>query len=191
MRIRAFPVSAINRSPWLSTATSPGALRVAAVAGPLSPLKDPHPEPAAPEPAAVDTTPINEAIFRTRQLPVSARYRLPEESSAMPRNPSNCAVNAGPESPPNEDPPPPAMVDMTPVEALTRRMRPFPVSAMIRLPCASTARLSGRSSAAAVAGPLSPPEPAVPLPATVVMMPDSASIRRTRWFAVSAIKTLN
>ena len=51
----------------------------------------------------------------------------------------------------------------------------------------STATPLGPScSDADVAGPPSPPEPALPLPATVVMMPVAAATRRTRRFLLSA-----
>ena len=56
-------------------------------------------------------------------------------------------------------------------------MRLLPVSAMYKLPAASAAMPKGPLSEAELAGPPSPPKPADPLPATVVMMPVTASTR--------------
>ena len=47
----------------------------------------------------------------------------------------------------------------------------------------------GELSSAEVAAPPSPPKPATPVPATVVMIP-SGPIRRTRWAPKSATKRL-
>src|ERR1035441_1467067 len=62
----------------------------------------------------------------------------------------------------------PATVVITPFETL--RMQ-HPLSAMYRLPVESTATPVGLSNWALVAGPLSPLKPAVPFPATVVIIP--------------------
>ena len=51
--------------------------------------------------------------------------------------------------------------------AATTRTRLLSVSAMTRLPAPSTATPAGWSSSALVAGPPSPENPPVPLPATV------------------------
>ena len=51
-------------------------------------------------------------------------------------------------------------------------------------------RAEGRFNWASVARPPSPENPATPDPATVEMIPVRASIRRTRWFSVSATYTL-
>jgi hypothetical protein len=59
---------------------------------------------------------------------------------------------------------------MTPVEE-TFRIRLLPESGMKRSPEASTATPPGPNNDAEVALPPSPEKPAVPLPATVVMMP--------------------
>ena len=53
----------------------------------------------------------------------------------------------------------------------TRRIWLPSVSAMNKFPAASTATDRGLDNVAAVAGPLSPVDPKVPVPATVVMMP--------------------
>ena len=57
------------------------------------------------------------------------------------------------------------------VPLLTRRMSPLRESAMNTLPEESTATPVGVFNVAAVAGPPSPEEPAVPVPASVVMIP--------------------
>ena len=69
---------------------------------------------------------------------------------------------------------------------LSWRMRWLPVSARVRRVEGETAVARGVSSEAAMAGPPSPAKAWVPSPATVVMMPVVASMRRMRWFAVSA-----
>ena len=58
------------------------------------------------------------------------------------------------------------------------------------LPVGSRATPWGEFSCAAVAGPLSPVAPGVPVPAMVEMVWVAASILRMRWLAVSAMKTL-
>ena len=72
---------------------------------------------------------------------------------------------------------------------LTTRTRWLLLSAMYRLPRASTQQPCGRSNPAAVAGPPSPPPPCRP-PATVVTTPVAASIRRMAWFSVSTTSRL-
>src|SRR4029079_2842011 len=59
---------------------------------------------------------------------------------------------------------------------------------MYRLPARSTATPAGKLSIALVAGPPSPLNPAVPVPATVVTTP-LASTLRTGWAPASAICT--
>src|ERR1700749_2718291 len=70
--------------------------------------------------------------------------------------------------------------------AVSWRMRWLPVSASVRREDGETAGLRGESSEAAMAGPPSPEKAWGPSPATVVMMPEVASMRRMRWFWVSA-----
>ncbi len=76
---------------------------------------------------------------------------------------------ANPPSPENAAVPFPAMVVMIPPK--TFRMRLLKVSARYRLPAASTATPPGSLRVALVAGPPSPENPTLPLPATVVMIP--------------------
>ena len=55
------------------------------------------------------------------------------------------------------------------------------------MPALSTTTPRGRFSCADVAGPPSPLSPAVPLPATVLMLPSAATLR-TRWLFPSVMK---
>jgi hypothetical protein len=63
----------------------------------------------------------------------------------------------------------------------------FDESAIRKLPSGRTARLKALFSSARVAGPPSPEKPAVPLPATVVMIPLEETFR-IRWLPTSAIR---
>src|SRR5882762_6172828 len=69
---------------------------------------------------------------------------LPLVSRATPSGWFKEAAAAGPPSPLKVNPPLPATVVMMPVEASTRRMRPFCESAMKRLPFVSRAIFAGR-----------------------------------------------
>jgi hypothetical protein len=73
------------------------------------------------------------------------------------------------------------MLVMTP--SPIRRTRSLPRSAMYSAPSAPTARPVGRFSCALVGAPPSPALPALPVPATAVMVP--STICRTRWLPVS------
>src|SRR5437016_802664 len=75
---------------------------------------------------------------------------------------------------------------MTP-PADTFRIRLLKVSAIKRFPEASTATPIGRFNAAEAAGPLSPENPAVPLPANVMITPDADTFR-IRLLPLSAMK---
>jgi hypothetical protein len=97
----------------------------------------------------------------------------------MARGPSNWAAVAGPPSPEKPATPVPATVVIVPVGSI-RRMRSLPESAMYSSPDGAAYTAFGSWSWAAVAGPPSPPAPGVPLPATVVMIPEARSTRRTR-----------
>src|SRR5664280_1894343 len=97
----------------------------------------------------------------------------------MPVGPNNDALVAGILAPLKQHVPFPATVVITPPDTL--RMRALPESAMYRLPAESTARPPGLFNCALVAGPLSPLNPAVPLPATRVKTPVVASNRRTEF----------
>lgn len=67
------------------------------------------------------------------------------------------------------------------------RMLLLPESTMCRFPDVSNASPDGEAIAAFVAGPPSPPEVELPLPATVVMFPDEALIIRIRLLYLSEI----
>ena len=71
--------------------------------------------------------------------------------------------------------PVPTIVVMLP-EGSTLRMRWLPLSAMKRLPVASTATPLGVSNWAWTAGPPSPAKPRTPVPAMVVMMPEESTL---------------
>jgi hypothetical protein len=66
------------------------------------------------------------------------------------------------------------------------RMRALPLSAIYRLSAASSATLLGAFNRARAAGAPSPPNPAVPLPATVWMMPSEVTLR-IRLLSLSAM----
>ena len=149
---------------------------MALVAGPLSPLK-----PLLPLPATVVMKPVLVVILRMQLFCVSAINRLPAPSRNTLVGELSAALVAGPPSPPKLAVPSPATVVMMPVLAVTLRMRLLPLSAINKLPAASTATPLGRKSWALVASPPSPPKPPLPpLPATVVMMPVLAVILRMR-----------
>ena len=75
---------------------------------------------------------------------------------------------------------------MMPPETLRTRWLPLSTTNMV--PPASTARPPGKFKEARVAWPPSPLNPAVPVPATVVMLP-AVSTFRIRWLSRSEIKT--
>src|ERR1035438_3963196 len=104
-----------------------------------------------------------------RPLYVSAMYRLPAASKAMPEGLYSPALVAGPVSPLKPPVPFPATVVITPLETL--RMRLLPESAIYRSPAESTTTPEGWFSWAPVAGPSSPLKPWVSLPAAVVIIP--------------------
>src|ERR1035438_1763192 len=78
---------------------------------------------------------------------------------------------------------------MIPVVAFTRRILPLPAAAIYTFPAESTATLLGTLRTAAEPGPLSPPNPVWPFPATVVMVPDGVTLR-TRLAVGSAMYRL-
>jgi hypothetical protein len=80
--------------------------------------------------------------------------------------------------------------DVGEATAATLRMRWLNVSAMNRLPAASTATPWGNQILALVAGPPSPEKIALPVPATVVITPVAVATLRTRLFNVSAMNRL-
>src|SRR5437763_6373376 len=95
-------------------------------------------------------------------------YRLPETSTAR-LHASNQAAVASPPSPLNPEVPLPAIVLMSPTVS-TLRIRLFPRSAMYTLPAGSTPTTLGPFNDAEVAGPPSPSNSYVPLPALVLMI---------------------
>jgi hypothetical protein len=113
--------------------------------------------------------------------------RFPSASTSIPRGPLIAVCAAGSPSAKGPAVPFPATVEMTP--SRTFRTRLAVVSAIRRLPDGSIASQVGPTSAAAVAGPPSPGD-AVPPPATVVMIPDRPSTRRTTPAALSTMNTL-
>ena len=115
-------------------------------------------------------------------------YSVPAESTATPSGPFSHALRAAPPSPMKPRVPVPATVHMVP-SGVTLRTTSFPVSAMNKLPVESTATPNGPLICALVAAPPSPVNPAVPLPATVVMVP-LAAIRRTTEASRSATNRL-
>ena len=150
------------------------ALVIAAlVAGPPSPLKL-----AAPLPAKVVITPAG-VMRRTRLLSVSVTYKLPRASKAKALGKFSWALVAGPPSPPKPAAPVPAKVETIPA-GVTRRMRFEARSVINKLPAASNAMPVGWFSCALVACPPSPLEPAIPLPAKVLMMPVAVVTLRMR-----------
>jgi hypothetical protein len=105
---------------------------------------------------------------------------LPAPSTATPcGDASHAAVPAIP-SPLYPFTPSPAIVEMSPVPASTRRMRLLPRSAINTLPPASTATPYGWFNLAVVAAIPSLTNPALPFPAIVEIMPVAALILRTR-----------
>src|ERR1039457_3865884 len=181
IRMRSLPLSTMNRLPAPSTATSQGSNNSAEVAGPLSPLK-----PRVPLPATVLIVPAG-VTFRIRLFIRSAMKRLPALSTATSLGWFSSAAVAGPPSPLKPAVPLPATVLIVPA-AVTFRMRLLP-SAMKRLPALSTAMPAGWNSSAEVAGPPSPLKPAVPLPATVLIVPAAVTFRM-RLLVSSAMKRL-
>ncbi len=121
-------------------------------------------------------------IRRMLSLELSSAKMSPAASTAIVPG-AREAFRAGPPSPEEARFPLPATVVMMPPDTL--RMRKLPESEMKRLPAESTASPVGLLSEALVAGPPSPENPPMPLPATVVIRPFETL--RTRAFRVSAI----
>src|SRR5437764_638988 len=103
-------------------------------------------------------------------------YTLPAASTATSLGILNSAEVAGPPSPLNPSLPLPAIVVMVPAVS-TLRIRRFPASAMYTLPAGSTATPLGSYNEAEVAGPPSPLNPCLPLPAMVLMIPAVLTLR--------------
>ena len=98
------------------------------------------------------------------------------------------AAVAAPPSPAYPRVPLPATVWIRPVEATTSRIRLLPESAMNRSPAESSAMAVIPLNCAFLAGPPSPPLPAAPVPAKVMMLPVAATTSRITLFPASAMK---
>src|SRR6185437_2942101 len=157
-------LSAIRNPPSAVTATPPGALSWASVAGPPSPLL-----PAVPVPATRVITPAADT-FRTTLFSWSAIRNPPSAVTATPAGTWSWASVAGPSSPllPAVPVPAPRVI---PPAADTFRTTLFWKSTIRNPPSAVTATPTGTWSWALVAGPSSPLLPAVPVPATREIMP--------------------
>jgi hypothetical protein len=107
-------------------------------------------------------------------------YRLPAVSSAIARGGDRPAETAAKPSPLSIKLPFPAMVEMTPLTASTRRIRKFWLSEIKAFPWLSTATLFGWFKAARAAGPESPENPEMPVPARVETNPLVETLR-TAW----------
>src|SRR4051794_18298482 len=110
----------------------------------------------------------------------------PPDTADTPLGVLTVAEVAGPPSPPAPDEPVPATVLIVPSGA-TARTRLLKVSAIRKPPSAVADTAVGLASAAAVAGPPSPENPNVPVPAAVVITP-VGDTRRIRLFAWSATR---
>src|SRR3990172_715791 len=100
---------------------------------------------------------------------------LPLPSTATPYGLFSLALVAAAPSPENPLIPVQAIVLINPVPASTRRIRWLKVSAIYTLPLPSTPTPNGEYSWAPVAAKPSPENPAVPVPAMVLMSPAAAS----------------
>ena len=177
-RTRSFVVSAIRKLPSASATTLCGSCRLAAVAGPPSPLK-----PDTPFPATVVIVPSADT-FLIRSLSISAIRKPPSAVGATANGMDSRASIAGPPSPANPSTPLPATVVIVP-DGETLLTRWLLVSGIRKPPSGSGTTLLGLLIWALVARPPSPPKPGRPVPATVVMIP-SAEILRMRLLRVSA-----
>ncbi len=175
-------VSATHRAPSGVRVIPRGPRSRAAVAGPPSPW----PAVAAPVRLVLTTVVMIPSVptRRTVSPKTSTSHQVPSGATVRPRGPSIFAAVAGPPSPKLVPVPPPATVVIVP--SFTRRTRSLVVSATRMAPSGRTATAVGLLSWAAVAAPPSPVKPAVPFPATVVMVPSRAT-RRIRWSRSSAM----
>src|ERR1019366_7246980 len=112
---------------------------------------------------------------------------LPAASAATAFGPLNSAFAACEPSPAYPATPLPATVEIVPLTETFRTRLP-PNSVTYRLPAASKAKPNGAFNCALAAAPPSPVDPAVPVPAKVVIVPVDATLR-TRLLALSAIYT--
>ena len=140
------------------------------------------------ERSAVDAAAATPTTLRMRWPNESAMTRLPAGSTATPWGLFNRALVAAIPSPLNPPVPVPATVLMLP-DVSTLRTRSFPASTIKRLPAGSIAMPVGKLKSALVAAIPSPLNPSVPVPATVLMLPDVSTLR-TRLLFVSLKKRL-
>jgi hypothetical protein len=105
----------------------------------------------------------------------------PSAVAATPRGELSWAAVAAPPSPADPPVPVPATVVIVP-PGDTRRTRWLPRSAIRKPPSAVAATPAGEVSWAAVAALPSPADPAVPVPATVVIVPPGDTRRTRRLF---------
>ncbi len=164
--------SAIYKLPEASNTIPAGLFNVAEVAAEPSPVLL-----AVPVPAIVLITPVEVVILRIRLPPFSDIYKLPDPSNARSVGKFNVAEVAAEPSPVLLPVPVPAIVLMTPVEAVILRIRLPVASAMYKFPEPSTAMPLGLFNVAEVAAEPSPVLPAEPVPAKVVMTPDVFTLR--------------
>ena len=170
LRMRLLNWSPMKRLPAPSSATPLGPLKLALVAGLPSPLNL-----RVPLPATVVMIPEGSTL-RMRWLARSAMKKLPLPSTATPLGKAKPALVAGAPSPLKPEMPLPATVVMMP-EVSTLRMRLLFRSAMKRLPAPSTATPVGKAKLALVAGPPSPLNPEMPMPATTVNCPEVSTLK--------------
>src|SRR5215471_1855285 len=176
MRTRWLKRSVIKIIPSELMARLSGPFKFASIASPPSP-----PAPGSPVPAIVSIVPSGRTrrTFPPRGLTPSAfdvKIKEPNASNANPNGPLMLAEVAGPPSPVDPALPLPATVAMIPSGEI-RRMRRLPESQTYRFPFGSSARLPGPLSDAFSAGPPSPENPGMPVPATVLTVPSAAIFR--------------
>ena len=161
-----------------STATPHGWLSVAAEGSQPSPL-----QPAAPLPATVFIKPVGRCHARIRSLPASATYKM-LSASVTPAGWDSCASTPRPPSPPYPPAQPtqplPTTVVIMPFGVTARTLLFSESTTYKTLLALSTASPHGLESCASVASPLSPPKPANPFPAHVVITWADANTARTR-----------
>jgi hypothetical protein len=172
-------LSEIHAPPSLASTTLWGPRRLALVATLPSPLY-----PAEPVPATVKMTP-SDRMRRTRWLPKSQNQMPPDRDDEEPNGRFTCADEACPPSPlkPAVEP---ATVLIVPSDQ-TRLILCPECSTIMKPPSDSKDTDVGLLRRADVAWPPSPEKPAVPEPATVVMIP-VGDTRRTTWLECSAIQ---
>ena len=121
LRMRLLLLSVMYMLLSLSNTTSIGAFNVALVAGPLSPV---YPPEVLATPATLLIIPVATVILRMVLYPdLSPKYILPALSRSIPAGYLIVAEVAAPPSPLEPVAPVPAIVLITPVEAVILRTR--------------------------------------------------------------------